>query len=164
MKFKTAFVIVAVVPLLSACASAPLSLNPVGPGPFTRPAATRGMGQLQVYTETEEYYEDQMPWFPHSDYQLYTTEGKRLKRVWNHDSHEDETPAIVTLPPGQYVVKAWAEHYGPVSVPVLIRPNQLTRVLLQPGWKPDVSIARSDLVQMPKGYFVGWRADATPQK
>ena len=88
------------------------------------------MGDLQVYTEPEEYYQEELSYFPHTDYQLYTSDGKHLRRVWNHNTHEDETPAIVSLPPGRYVVQAWAEFYGLVSVPVVIKPNELTKVIL----------------------------------
>ncbi len=149
--------------LLGACASQPLALAPVGPGPGARTASSPAKGDLQVFTETEEYYEDEISYFPHTDYQIYTADGKRLKHVWNHQDHEDEFPATVTLPPGKYVVKALAEFYGMVSVPVVIKPNETTTVILQPGWKPG-NVARSALVQMPNGYNVGWRADLAVDK
>ena len=149
--------------LLASCASQPLALEPVGPGPLARTASSPPKGDLQVFTETEEYYEDEMSWFPHTDYEIYTAAGKRLKRVWNHHDHEDEFPATVTLPPGKYIVKASAEFYGLVSVPVIIKPNETTTVILQPGWRPG-NVARTDLVQMPNGYFVGWRADSAEDK
>ncbi len=65
----------ALIPLLSACASAPLTLATVGPGPHARTVFQRGMGDLQVYSEPEEYYEEELSYFPHSDYQLFT--GRR---------------------------------------------------------------------------------------
>ncbi len=150
--------------LLTSCASQPIALAPVGPGPLTHRASSVRKGDLQVYTQVEEYYEDQMPYFPHTDYQLYTPDGKRLKRIWNHQSHQDESPAIVSLPPGEYLIKAWAQFYGFVTVPVVIKPNRTTRVILQPGWKPQTTVASSSLVQMPNGYFVGWRADLPETK
>jgi hypothetical protein len=115
-----------------------------------------------VFTETEEYYLDEMSYFVHKDYELYTQDGRRFKHVWNHDTHEDEQPTVVTLPPGNYVVQAQAEFYGPVSVPVVIRPGQTTKVILQPGWQPGKGVARTELVQIPNGYYVGWRAPANP--
>lgn len=145
--------------LLASCASQPLALAPVGPGPGVSRASSPGKGDLQVFTETEEYYLDQMSYYPHTDYQIYNMDGKRLERVWNHQTHEDERPATVSLQPGTYLVKAWAEFYGVVTVPVVIKPNQTTTVVLQPGWNPDKPVASSELVQMPNGYFVGWRAE-----
>jgi hypothetical protein len=167
MKIRLRYLLLGIIPLLASCASQPITLAPVGPRPVAwEPLApSSGNGQLQVFTATEEYdWNRDVPFFPHSDYQLYTADGQRLKRVWNHQTHEDETPAVVTLPAGNYVVKADAELYGVVSVPVVIKPNQTTRIILQPGWKPGATVASSDLVQIPGGYPVGWRADLPPQK
>jgi hypothetical protein len=143
---------------LTGCASPPIALAPVGPGPFVSGARVASKGDLEVYTETQEYDEDDLAYFPHTDYEIYTSNGKHLRHVWNHQNHEDESPAIVTLPPGEYEVRAWADSCGLVSVPVVIKPNETTRLILQPGWQPDGAVAKSDLVQMPNGYFVGWRA------
>ncbi len=156
---KARFFLLGLVLLLASCASQPIALAPVGPGPYVNGASLNRKGDLQVYTEREEYYEDDISYFPCTDYQIYTIDGKHLKRVWNHQNHEDEYPATVTLPPGEYVVKARAESYGLVTVPVVVKPDKTTRVILQPGWKPGETVAKSDLVQMPNGYFVGWRAD-----
>lgn len=142
----------------SGCASQPIVLAPVGPGPFVNGAYADGKGDLEVYTETHEYCEDDLSYFPHTDYEIYTVDGKHLKHVWNHQNHEDEHPAVVTLSPGEYVVKAWADSCGFVSVPVVIKANETTRVILQPGWNPGGTVAKSALVQTPNGYFVGWRA------
>ena len=159
MKLNTTFFLLGVIPLWASCAMQPIVLTPVGPGPFVNGASSNGKGDLEVYTETEEFYEDEMSYFPHTDYEIYTPDGECLKHVWNHQNHEDEHPATVTLPPGRYVVRAWADLHGLVEVPVVIRPNETTRVVLQPGWKPGETVPKSDLVQMPNGYFVGWRAD-----
>lgn len=148
--------------LLVSCASQPIAIAPVGPRPgaWSDFASVSGPGQLQVFTETEEYeWEHDVPYFPHRDYQIYTSDGKRLRRVWNSQSHEDETPTVVDLPAGNYLVKADAEFYGPVTVPIVIKPGQLTKVILQPGWHPGKTIASGDLVQMPNGYYIGWKAD-----
>jgi hypothetical protein len=162
MKLRPFFWLLGVIPLLASCASQPITLAPVGPQPVpgARASATAGQGQLQVFTQTEEYEADHdVPYFPHRDYQLYTADGKRLKRIWNHQDHEDESPAEVTLPAGHYLVKAPAASYGRVTVPVVIKPNQLTRVILQPGWQPGKAVASTELVQFPGGYPVGWRAE-----
>ncbi len=156
-RFKTACCALGIVTLLVSCTSSPLALAPVGPGPYAHSASVSGMGDLEVYTEHEVFYEDQMPYFPHSDYHIYTTDGKHLRRVWNHSTHEDESPATVSLRPGRYIVEAWAEFYGLVTVPVVIRANELTKVVLQPGWNPGAKAVSTDLVQMPQGYFVGYR-------
>ena len=158
MKTMARYVLLAGLPWLASCASRPMSLAPVGPAPALS-AAPGPVGHLQVFTETEEYDDDDLYFFRHSDYEIYTPEGKRLKRVWNWLDFEDESPTVVKLPVGKYVIKAAAEYYGLVSVPVLIKPNQTTTVILQPGWKPEGHFAPSAFVRFPNGYFVGWRAD-----
>lgn len=159
MKINTAFLLLGLVPLLASCASQPIALAPVGPGPLVNGASSARQGDLQVYTEREEYFEDEMSYFPHTDYEICTIDGKHLKHVWNHQNHEDENPAVVTLAPGEYLIKGSADFYGLVTVPVVIKPGETTRVILEPGWKPAATVATSDLVQMPNGYAVGWRAD-----
>ncbi len=163
----TSFLFFAVGALLVACASQQVVTTAVGPRPlgWSGAALPSGNGQLQVFTETDEYeFDHDVPFFPHRDYRIYTADGKYLRRVWNAQSHQDETPAMVNLPAGKYLVKADAEFYGPITLTVAIRPNELTRVVLQPGWTPPNTVARSDLVQMPKGYYIGWRADLPEKK
>ena len=111
-----------------------------------------------MFSETEDYYEDNSFYHPHTDYLVYSTDGRLLKRVSNHQGHEDESPAIVTLKPGQYIVKARAEFFGQTSIPVVIEPNRTTKVILQPGWDPGKAVAGTQLVRMPAGYAVGWSA------
>ncbi len=162
VRLKKACSVLALVPLLASCASAPLTLAPVGAGPSARRSSERGLGDLQVYSEPEEYYREELSYFPHTDYHVFTADGRHLRRVSNHNTDEDETPAVISLPPGQYLVQAWAEFFGLVRVPVVIKANHLTKVILQPGWNPGTKAARSELVRMPHGYFVGWRAE-TPR-
>lgn len=160
VKCKLHYLVLFAVPFLTSCASPLMVSSPVGPGPMANGASIPGKGDLQVYSETEEYGDSAaVPYFPHSDYFVYAADGKRLKRVANHQNHEDETPARVDLPPGRYLVKAQAEFYGPILVPVVIRPNQTTRLILQPGWKPDVAFAGGKTVRLPKGYCIGWLAN-----
>ncbi len=162
MKIKVRYLLLGVVPLLASCASQPITLAPVGPRPVAseRFLPSSGEGQLQVFTETKEWAgSDDVPYFAHRDYHLYTVEGTRLKRVWNSQNHEDQSPAVVTLPAGSYIVRANAENYGLVAVPVLIKPGRTTTVILQPGWKPGAATTGAEVVRLPNGYPVGWRAD-----
>ncbi len=164
MRIQTFFIPLVVVTLLASCAWQPVRLASVGPPPVasTWVGSESGKGQLQVFTETEEYdYSKDVPYFPHTDYQIYTLEGKHVKRVWNAQNHEDETPAVVDLPVGTYLIKAQAEFCGEVLIPVVIKAHTLTPVILQPGWKPRGKFAPSELVQSPAGYFIGWKADQT---
>ncbi len=157
MKHRIAFAVGSVL-ILAGCSSVPIVLEPVGPSSSGVASSTRD-GELQVCTETEEYNDGDVIRNQHTDYQICTPEGKRFKRVWNALPGGDEFPAEVTLPPGNYFVKAQADFYGPVTVPVVIKTNQVTQVVLQPGWKPEGHFDEADLVRFPKGYFVGWQVD-----
>lgn len=159
-KFKATQLLWLLALLPVSCASPQITLAPVGPGPLRNGATTIAKGDLQVFTETQEYGDDlAVPFFAHTDYWIYSTGGKRLKRVWNHQDPQDEQPATVTLAAGQYLIKAEAELYGLVMVPVTIKPGETTRVILQPGWTPPNSYPSSELVRFPDGYFVGWNAN-----
>ncbi len=164
MKFHITYPLLAILGLLSSCTSQPVTLAMIGPRPLAGSAPSVGAGWLQVFSETDEYTDDDEYYFPHRDYLIYTTTGKRLRQVWNHHDRFDETPTIVPLPAGQYVVKADADFYGRVTIPVEIRANQTTRVVLQPGWKPTGAFSSSDLVQLPNGYWAGWRAELPKEK
>lgn len=148
------------IPWLTSCVSHPIWLAAVGPSPGNGSASAQGLGRLQVYSETRQYIDDDIYYSPHSGYQIETPQGKRVRYIWNHNSHQDENPEVVALPAGRYLIQANAQLCGRVLVPVVIRPNQTTRVVLEPGWKPQVS--SSGLVHSPCGYNVGWRADLPP--
>ena len=157
--FNSVLVCAVATGLLAGCASQPIILPAVGPQNLATDYGRHGEGRLQVFTETDEFEVSQdVPYFPHRDYWIYSADQKRIKRVWNSENHEDETPTIVSLPAGSYEIRADAEFYGPVRVPVVIRANRLTKVVLQPGYMPGLNVADSDLVRMPDGYVVGWRA------
>ena len=161
MRNVASYLLVGLIPMLVSCGVKRIPLAPVGPPPRDDASPSPRDGQLQVFSETEEFQEGNAYYFPHSAYKICTVEGKRMEYVWNRRGHEDGTPAVVTLPAGRYLVEAEATLYGPVSVPVVIKPGQTTRVMLQPGWKPSRQYAASDLVTMPNGYAVGWRDGAT---
>jgi hypothetical protein len=161
MRNAMSYLAVGFIPLLVSCASQRIALAPVGPPPWDGVSSPARDGRLQVFSETREFDDDDVYYFPHSPYSILTMDGKRVKYVWNRRNHEDETPTVVTLPAGQYVVEAEATLYGPVSVPVVIKPGRTTRVVLEPGWKPPGQFGASGLVKMPNGYAIGWRANAT---
>jgi hypothetical protein len=161
MQPKSFYLLLSIIPFLASCASQPVRLATVGPAPFSSESPLIREGRLQAFTEPSETVEDDVYYFPHSAYQIYTPDGKRFRYVWNHHTHQDEAPSVVTLPVGEYLIEANAEFCGRVVVPVVIKPNRTTRVVLQPGWKPNHKASLSQLVQSPSGYFVGWRADVS---
>jgi hypothetical protein len=82
--------------------------------------------------------------------------------VSNSHSPSDGTPALVTLPPGTYHVEARAQDYAGVTtratVPVVVEAGRVTAVHLEGDWKPAGHPKASELVRLPNGHAVGWRA------
>jgi hypothetical protein len=151
--------------LMLGCASAPVALMPTGPNPN----GTRSMvseGGLQVFSFMEPESDDQNQgssdplWHQHTDYNVYSQNGKLFKHVENTVGHYAETPRVVTLPAGHYFVKARAVGYLLVRVPVTIKSGQITRLHLDERWNPPVGIVKTAFVSLPDGKPIGWRNDA----
>ena len=96
------------------------------PGMAQAQAGELSQGSLEVYSATDEFKDGDARYFPHSSYAVYTTDGKLLKNVENHNSRTDEIPEIVALPVGSYTVVAQAEKHGYVRVQVVIKEGQRT--------------------------------------
>ena len=151
--------------LISAgCATTPVALAPVGPNPNLHQSTT-SMGGLQVFSSVEEKSDEQIEggdgspvWHQHTAFAVYALDGKLLKRVANITGHYTESPETVDLPAGRYLVKARAKDYDLVTVPVLIERGRTTRVHLDDNWTLPAHTPRIDLVDMPNGIPVGWRA------
>src|SRR5690242_14109354 len=126
--------------LLAACSSTPVVLAPIGPG-ATGGTASFGEGTLKVYTATQahEIGEDTY-YYPHTGYFIYSKDGKLLRYVANHVGYMDDAPTTVTLPVGEYTLRAKAEGCGRVTVPVGICASQLTRVDLESWGRKKKSV------------------------
>jgi hypothetical protein len=162
---------------LVGCASpAHLAVSePVGPAPSAGAITSEG-SELQVYTararvpvdlNKEEWLwnndfgrNDFLYEATHTDYTIYTQDGKVFKHVKNARNYEDPKPAVVSLPPGTYKIEARARDFGWVTIPVVIGENKLTVVNLQRSPNPEVeSVDRSKAVMLGGNRIVGWRAN-----
>ena len=165
---------------LAGCAS-PTQLTvhqPRGPSPTARADAS-DESALQVYSarerapidlNLEEYRandfgkNDGLFETAHTGYSIYAPGGSLVQKVKNARDISDATPARVTLPPGQYTIKADAElpdgETFTVNLPVVIEPGKTTTVHLEPDWKPAGKPANADsLVRVYDGRILGWRAE-----
>ena len=84
-------------------------------------AAEVSQGSLVVYSATDPFDDGDVPYYAHSSYAIYTTDGKLFKSVENHITRSDEIPEVVTLPAGPYVIEARSERGGFVRVRVVIK-------------------------------------------
>ncbi len=177
MKYASLLVASGTVVCLVGCAS-PRQLTvseAVGPAPAARVAAPSGSA-LQVYTarvrapmdlneaefeRNNDYGRNDFLYEPaHTDYTIYTQNGKVLEQVKNARNYEDPQPALVSLPPGTYKIQARARDFGWVTIPVVIKANKVTVVNLQRFPNPVVeSIDRAGAVLLGGDRIVGWRAN-----
>lgn len=89
-------------------------------------AGQLSQGLLVVYSATDAFEDGDLPYYAHSSYAIYTTDGKLFKNVENHISRSDETPEVVTLPVGSYVIEARSERDGYVRVGIVIKAGRQT--------------------------------------
>jgi hypothetical protein len=89
-------------------------------------AGQLSQGSLVVYSATDAFEDGDVPYYAHSSYAIYATNGKLFKNVENHISRSDEIPEVVTLPVGSYVIEARSERDGYVRVRVVIKARRRT--------------------------------------
>ena len=95
-------------------------------------AGQLSQGSLVVYSATDAFDDGDLPYYAHSSYAIYTTDGKLFKNVENHISRSDEIPESVILPVGTYVIEARSERDGYVRVHVVIKAGRQTILDLDP--------------------------------
>ena len=155
---KMLIILGAAISVLSGCASTQVAVAPaaVGPNPGTVAPPT-GDGQLEVYSAFSARRAGNDPtWRQHSNYYIYTARGRQLQHVVNAPGYYSTMPRLVTLRPGEYIVKARAKDALWTKVPVVIKPNEITRVHLDGNWQPNAPGV--EVVMAPEGYPIGWRA------
>jgi hypothetical protein len=162
--FFTLIVMIAGV-FLAGCAtekSGPV-LDTVGPPMSQSPAVGSTNGTLVVYSayEINADFNARDPNRPeYSDYTIFTTDGKLLRKVHNNSGTILQDAVPVELPPGEYKVIALANGYGFVTVPVRIEPHQNTILHLEGGgfWPDESVFNQTNAVRLPDGLIIGWKA------
>ena len=160
MNYSNYLPLVCLIALSSGCAldRQIIIQTPVGPPPFIE-ATRASQGELVVYSELELSNSYDIEQQYHSGYKLYSSDGTFLQYVENKIGARFEEPVTVSLPPGSYKVVARTAPIGTLSVPVLIEAGKRTVVCLD-----GTRLARrrrasnSDLVRLPDGSIIGWRA------
>jgi hypothetical protein len=160
---------IGLISLLVGCSSTQFVLTPVGPNPVGSENMTSN-GELEVFSRLSEQCDNQNQdeggspvWYQHTDYRIYNLHGRLVKYVGNTIGHYDTVPRLVALPAGTYFVKAQAEDYTLVELPVTIRRGQITKVHLDGKWTFPVNTAntpKKELVSLPDGSPVGWCANS----
>lgn len=163
MKILSLTAIVGLVAYLAGCTSTPqppLALAPIGPRQLQREPNPGPRGSLIVYSAFEyassNSDSDQRR---HTDYELRSADGALTQRISNRADTMGEEPAILKLTPGNYSITARAKSAKQVIVPLVIETDKTTCVRLD-GSEPIGSqrVAASEMVRLPDGTPVGWRA------
>jgi hypothetical protein len=83
-------------------------------------------GYLQVFSATDEFDDGGVPYYAHSSYAIYTSDGKLFRNIENRLSRSDEIPEVVALPIGYYTLEARSRSKGYIRVPVAIKAGRRT--------------------------------------
>jgi hypothetical protein len=138
-----------------------LVLDPIGP-PESQSVGAGSNGTLVVFSAFDSHADfNDLPYLRHyTDYRITRQDGKLVQTVHNDSGTPSDHPRKVQLPVGTYDVVARANGYGVVTVPVIIRANQVTTVHLEGGsaWWSRSQLKQSNPVRLPDGRIVGWRA------
>jgi hypothetical protein len=152
----TTVCLTAIFALAGCAARAPLVISTsVGPEP---PYQSPRTGELVVYSATYTPTVEQSEYPMHTDYTIATKDGKVIERVVNGIGPFRAYPAKVTLSSGEYHVRAQYDRGGFVIVPVVIEAGKTTIVDLNGEAPPQGTDAPKDMVRLPNGHVVGWRA------
>lgn len=154
--------------LLTGCATSKgskLVLDTVGPpiSQRTTMSSTSTNGTLLVYSAFRRNadFNSRDPYRQeYSDYEISTTDGKLLQCVHNNSGTILQEAVPVVLPVGKYQVKARANGYGFVTVPVIIAAQQSTVLHLEGGgfWPDESVFNQTNAVRLPDGLIIGWKA------
>jgi len=145
--------------LASKASAQPILVNDTA-GP--RPAWVFPTGYLKVYSATYENLNgDNTFVYPHTDYRIFTPDGRYVMSVSNAITPVDEIPSEVRLPVGHYIIRAKSETMGTVDVPVVVRTARVTKIHLErcKDWcDPAIGEYPHLLVRLPNGQPIAWKA------
>ncbi len=139
--------------VVNAGGSDPLSIGAVRPGTLDYRTES-AQGYLRVYSATDEFNDGGLAYYSHSSYAIYTIGGKLFKSVENHISRSDESPELVALPAGSYLVIARSNRHGDVGIHVAIKAGRLTVLDLDLG-EGDGQTVSFTRVGAPGGQLIG---------
>jgi hypothetical protein len=147
--------------MAAGCATSNLAtvrFDTVGPTPGVYGLFGDPKGYLQVFSQTRCVDDGNIPYYPHTGYSVYNPDGKRAASCVNHVGNDDQTPMVLPLVPGRYVVYARAGGLGVVSVPVVIARGRLTVLFLEREGMPKKDLALlngAPVVHAPDGRVIG---------
>ena len=79
-----------------------------------------------VYSRADESYDGNAWYFPQNLFAIYTIDGKLFRNVTSQYSTDEDTPEVLALPVGSYMVVARSEKDGYIRLPIAIKAGQRT--------------------------------------
>jgi hypothetical protein len=154
--------IVLISAMLGCSSNPPVTLKPMGPSPAGVKRTDTG-GGLQVFSFLEAESDNPSQgstldplWYQHTGYDIYTPNGQYLEHVDNTLGHYAQTPPVVILQPGKYIVEAHAVGYLPIRAQVTIESRRITMLHLDGRWTPPRGYSTNMFVLLPNGNVAGW--------
>ena len=103
----------------------PLFFGLIRPGGSDYPTRS-SRGYLMVYLRADESYEGNAWYLPRNLFAIYTIDGRLFRNVTSQYSTDEDTPEVLALPVGAYMVVARSEKDGYIRLPIAIKAGQRT--------------------------------------
>ena len=103
----------------------PLFCGLIRPGGSDYPSGL-SRGYLTVYLRADESYDGNAWYLPQNLFAIYTIDGKLFRNVTSQYSTDEDTPEVLALPVGSYMVVARSEKEGYIRLPIAIKAGQRT--------------------------------------
>lgn len=157
---RTTLCIVAAV-VLTGCASQGPTVVDEAVGPDLAPprvSLNKEQGQLVVYSALEAANAVSSDYPTHAAYDIYDMNGKLVRHVENRSGPFDQSPAAVSLTPGEYKVTARATNHGLITVPVVVKSSETTVLDLDAThFRQHKPTGAGQWVRLPSGEVIGMR-------
>jgi hypothetical protein len=118
-------------------------------------------GDLTVYSATYSPTLEQSEYPAHSDYTISTVDDHVIEHVTNATGSFNSRPAGVSLPAGDYHVRAQYNGGRFVTFTVVIEPDKTTVVDLDGEVLSPGRAAAKEMIRLPDGQVVGWSATSS---
>jgi hypothetical protein len=113
-------------------------------------------GDLIVYSATYSPTLEQSEYPAHTNYTIATVDDHVIERVTNATGSFNSKPARVSLPAGEYHVRAQYNGGRYVTFPVVIDSDNTTVVDLDGEAISQGNVGAREMVRLPDGQVVGW--------
>jgi hypothetical protein len=138
-----------------------LLMSPPDCASHARAAVSSQTGDLLVYSATYAPTLEQSEYPAHTNYTIATPNDKIIEHVTNATGTFNSRPARVSLPTGQYHVRAQYSGGRFVTIPVTIEPSKTTVIDLDGEPISQGRAAAREMVRLPDGQVVGWSATSS---